>query len=142
MAYVKIWIHIVWGTKNRYPFLTKEVKQKVIDHIKENAKKKEIYIDSINGGNDHLRSLIALNADMSISKVVQLIKGESSFWINKEKIISTKFEWAEEYYAASVSESSLNKVRDYIKNQEEHHSKSSFNEAYEKFMKESGFGQG
>ena len=67
---------------------------------------------------------------------MQLIKGESVFWINKEKITATKFEWASEYYAASVSESVLTKVRAYIKNHEEHHHKSSFKEEYEKFMKE------
>jgi len=142
MAYVKIWIHAVFGTKDRFPYFTKEIKQTIIDHIKENSKKKEIFIDCINGGNDHLHCLIALNADMSISKAMQLIKGESSFWINKEKVTATKFEWADEYYAESISESSLNNVRDYIKNQEQHHRKSSFSEDYEKFMKESGFGQG
>ena len=46
--------------------------------IKENAKKKEIYIDSINGHTEHLHCLFSLNGDMSIAKAMQLIKGESS----------------------------------------------------------------
>ncbi len=49
---------------------------------------------------------------------MQLIKGESSFWVNKEKIFISKFEWADEYYAVSVSESQLQKVKDYIENQQ------------------------
>jgi putative transposase len=135
MAFVKIWVHAVWGTKNRFPYLTEKIKPDLIDHIKQNAKNKGIFIDCINGHTEHLHCLIGLNADMSISKVMQLIKGESAFWINKEKITTSKFEWADEYFAASVSESALDKVRGYINNQEEHHRKTTFNDEYEKFMK-------
>jgi putative transposase len=134
MAFVRIWIHAVWGTKSHHPYLTKEIKSKVIFHIKENAKTKEIFIDTINGYNDHLHCLMALNADMSVSKAMQLIKGESAFWINKERITEEKFEWADEYFAVSVSESMLAKVKGYINNQEEHHSKTSFTQEYEKFI--------
>ena len=132
-------IHAVWATKNRYPSLTNDIRQKIIDHIKENAKTKQIYIDSINGHNDHLHCLFGLNADMSISKVMQLIKGESAFWVNKEKFTKTKFEWADEYFAVSVSESTIDKVRDYINNQEEHHKKITFTQEYETFVKQYNF---
>jgi len=143
MSYVRIWIHGVWGTKNRFPYLTKEVKAKVIEHIRENAKGKEMFIDTIDGHVEHLHCLMALNADLSISKTMQLIKGESAFWINKYKITPRNFEWADEYFAVSVSESMLDKVRAYINNQEEHHRKISFQEEYEKFMRSYKFpGQG
>ena len=135
MAYVRIWIHAVWGTKNRKPYLLDDTKQQIINHIKANSKQKNIYIDSINGYHEHLHCLLGLNAEMSISKAMQLIKGESAFWINKEKITKEKFEWADEYYAVSVSESELNKVRAYIFNQEEHHKKKTFAEEYEEFIK-------
>ncbi len=135
MAFVRVWIHVVWGTKNRFPYLTKEVKSDVINHIKQNAKSKEIFIDCINGHTEHLHCLIGLDADMGISKVMQLIKGESAFWINKQKLTSAKFEWADEYFAVSVSESVLEKVRSYINNQEKHHRKITFNEEYEIFIK-------
>lgn len=134
MAYARVWIHLVWGTKNRYPYLVNDIKQKVINHIKENAKEKEIFIDCINGYHEHLHCLIGLNADISISKTLQLIKGESAFWINKQKLTKEKFEWADEYFAISVSESQLEKVRDYIKNQEAHHQKTTFTEEYQKFI--------
>lgn len=134
MAFVKIMIHAVWGTKNRQPLLTKEIRLKVIEHIQENAKTKGIYIDRLNGYADHLHCLFALNADMSISKVLQLLKGESSFWINKNKITSSKFEWADEYFASSVSESMVNTVRVYIDNQEKHHQKTTFTQEFEAFL--------
>lgn len=70
---------------------------------------------------------------------MQLLKGESSYWINKEKIIKTKFEWADEYFAVSVSESMIDKVRDYINGQEEHHKKITFSQEYENFIKQYKF---
>ncbi len=135
MSFVKVMIHAVWGTKNRYPFLTTEIRPAVVEHIKQNAVTKEIYIDTINGYTDHLHCLFALNTDMSISKALQLIKGESAFWINKQDLTESKFEWADEYFAASVSESNMNKVRAYINGQEQHHKKVTFMEEYDKFIR-------
>ncbi len=139
MSYVRIWLHCVWGTKNRQPFITRQNKKAILDHIKENAENKNIYIDFINGHREHIHVLISLNKDQTISKVIQLIKGESSHWINKEKMIPTKFEWADEYFAVSVSESHVNRVREYIKNQEAHHRIKSWQEEYEEFMEKYGF---
>lgn len=103
MAYVKVMIHAVWGTKNRERIINKSSMKIILDHIRENAKTKEIYIDTINGQPEHIHCLFGLNADMALSKAMNLMKGESSHWINKEKIFKTKFEWADEYFAASVS---------------------------------------
>jgi REP element-mobilizing transposase RayT len=132
-------VHAVWGTKSRYPFLTKKIRTVVYEHIRQNAKSKQIFIDSINGVGDHIHVLLGLNADMSIAKTIQLIKGEASFWINKQKITSSLFEWADEYYAVSVSEGQLNKVREYISIQEEHHRKKTFREECDEFLKHHNF---
>ena len=142
MAFVKIWIHAVWGTKNREPVLEKRILESVCDHIKENGKLKGIFIECINGYSDHLHCLMLLNADTSISKQMQLIKGESSFWINKNKILKGRFEWADEYFASSVSEDKLDIARAYILNQQEHHKKVTFKDEYEKFLKHFGFDHG
>ncbi len=139
MAYVRIWLHCVWGTKNRTPFLLKDNKWVIINHIKENAKTKGIYIDFINGSKEHVHCLISLNADQTIAKVMHLIKGESSFWINKKGIVKGRFEWADEYFAVSISESHLPGVREYIKNQEEHHRKKTWEEECSEFMEKYGF---
>ena len=122
MAYVRIWLHCVWGTKYRTRRLTGEVLPKLIEHIKSNAKEKGIYIDTINGYREHIHCIISLGPDQTISGVIQLIKGESSFWINRNKICRYKFEWAVEYYCISFGESDLDRVRLYIRNQEGHHS--------------------
>ena len=133
-------IHAVWGTKNREPILTRDLRRQVIDHMEANARTKRLYIDTLDGYVDHLHCLYGLNADMSISKSLQLMKGESSFWINKERLTKYKFEWADEYFAGSVSESMIPIVRAYIRNQEEHHRKKTFKEEYDEFIKKCDLG--
>ena len=140
MPFIKVYIHFVWSTKNRYPYLdSKELRLKVWNHIRENAKEKGIFIDFINGYNDHCHCLISLGVDQTIQKVVQLIKGESSYWINKNNLTEEKFEWQDEYFAVSVSESILKNVREYIKNQEEHHLRKTFQQEYDEFNRKYSF---
>tara|TARA_R110002126_G_scaffold181187_4_gene330044 strand:- start:54828 stop:55265 length:438 start_codon:yes stop_codon:yes gene_type:complete len=135
MPFVKVYIHFVWSTKNRIPFLeTKAMRQKVWNHIKENAIKKRIHIDYINGYSDHCHCLVSLGTDQTVEKIMHLIKGESSFWINQQKLTKEKFQWQSEYFAVSVSESMVDRVRNYIKNQETHHSKKTFQEEYDEFI--------
>lgn len=139
MSFVQIWLHAVWGTKNREAVLDKPIRNKVCQHILDNAKEKAIYIDCINGHTEHLHCLMLLNADLSISKQMQLIKGESSFWVNKNKLVKRHFEWADEYFAVSVSEDKLDIVQGYINNQEAHHQKVTFLDEYNKFLKHFNF---
>jgi putative transposase len=141
MAYVRIWVHAVWGTKEREPILNKENRYRLFEHIRENARIKGIYVDFINGYTDHIHVLISLDAEQNIAKVMQLIKGEASYWANKNSIFNHKLNWADEYFAVSVSESMVDVVRNYIKNQEEHHTKKTFAEECEEFMTKYGFGK-
>lgn len=115
-----------------------DIRKIVWQPIRENAKKRGIYIDFVNGYSDHCHCLISMGVNQSIQQIMKLIKGESFYWINKQGILSASappltnvikpiFEWQEESYAASVSASSLAAVRNYIRNQEVHHSKKPFN---------------
>ncbi len=140
MSWVRIWVHLVFSTKNREPFLHKEIRKNVFQHIKQNRDKKEMYLDSVNGFSDHAHCLISLNREHSISHTAQLIKGESSHWINQNKLTTNKFVWQDDYWAVGVSESHLQAVRNYICNQEEHHHKISFAEEVEEFMNKYGWG--
>ena len=140
MPFVKVYIHIVWSTKNRIPFLnSKDLRINVWKHIKQNASEKGIFIDVVNGYSDHCHCLISLSTNQTIEKVVQLIKGESSFWINKNNLTEEKFAWQDEYFGVSVSESMIEKVRNYIINQEKHHLTKSFSEEYEEFISKYNF---
>lgn len=140
MSFIKIYVHIVFSTLNRIPLLNStELRVKVWKHIKENASSKGIYLDMINGYSDHCHCLISLGSNQNIEKIIQLIKGESSFWINKNQLTKDKFAWQDEYFAVSVSESMIESVRNYIKNQEIHHMKKSFADEYQEFIEKYNF---
>ena len=129
MSFLKIYIHFVWSTKNRIPYLdTLDLRLNVWKHIKENGKEKGIFIDQVNGYSDHCHCLISLRSNQTIQNIAQIIKGESSHWINENNLCPDKFQWQDEYFAVSVSESMLLRVRNYIKNQEQHHTKYTFEE--------------
>jgi len=76
-----------------------------------------------------------MNSEQNISKIAHVLKGESSFWINQNKLTKSKFYWQDDYFARSISDTQLDTVREYIKNQEEHHRKKTFQEEYDEFIK-------
>ena len=139
MSFVKIWVHLVFATKNREPLLKKEFRYDVYKHISQNCLDKDIFLQVINGYTDHIHCLISLGKDQSIAKISQLIKGESSFWINKNNLVEGKFSWQDDYFAVSVSESQVNTVINYIKNQEQHHANKTFAEEVDEFMLKYGW---
>ena len=139
MPYTKVMIHRIWATKSRMPIISDELKPLLLSHIKQNAIAKGIFIDTLNCVKDHIHLLISLGTEQTISKIAMLIKGESSFWVNNQKLIRQKFEWQDEYIALSVSESGIDKVRQYIMNQQDHHKKKTFTQEYEEFLNVHGF---
>ena len=134
MSWVRIWVHVVFSTKNREPYLaSKALRFKVFRHIKANANEKEIWLDCVNGYQEHAHCLIGLGKNQTISKIAQLIKGESSFWINRNKLTDHKFMWQDDYWAVSVSEGHLPLVRKYIHKQESYHKAQTFLEEMDGF---------
>ena len=111
----------------------------MFEHIRENALKKNIHIDFLNGYIEHVHCLISFGSDQTLEKLMQLIKGESSFWINKNQLTKQRFEWQDEYFVASVSQSNVPSVRRYIARQEQHHSKFSFDDEFENMLLRAGF---
>ena len=142
MPVIKVYLHFVWTTKNRIPYLpTLEIRNLMWDHIALNAKKKGIFLLCVNGYDDHCHCLVSMCKDQTLSKIAQLIKGESSYWINKSGLIRSyfpnkDFDWQDEYYVESVSPRSVRAVLNYIHSQEEHHKVITFKEEYDKFLKE------
>ena len=126
----------MWTTKNRIPYLKDPIRDMVLSHIRDNAKQKGIFIDHINGSLEHLHALISLGAKQTISEIMQKIKGESSYWINKNKMTRFKFEWQDDYYAVSIGMSQLDILREYIRNQVAHHTKVSLEEELTKLIEE------
>ncbi|MCF6358397.1 MAG: IS200/IS605 family transposase [Draconibacterium sp.] len=139
MSYVKIWIHAVWTVKNRMPLLNHDARENLFTHIHNNALEKEILMEVVGGHNNHVHCLFRLKNNQTIENVMQLIKGESSFWFNKNNLSQNKLNWQKEYFAVSVSESKVDVVKKYIQNQEEHHRKKTWDEEYTEFITKYGF---
>jgi len=140
MPYVKIWIHAVWTVKNREPILKSEIRKEFFDHINQNALSKEILMEAVGGHHNHVHCLFRLKNNQTIENVMQLIKGESSYWFNNKSGFSQqKLNWQKEYFAVSVSESQVSKVKNYILTQEEHHKKKTWEDEYNEFIEKYGF---
>ncbi|WP_320112127.1 IS200/IS605 family transposase [Draconibacterium orientale] len=139
MSYTTIWLHCVWSTKNRECIISNTFRPVLLKHIRENARDKGIVLDYINLHRDHVHALINLGRKQHIADVMQQLKGESSHWINKMGVMSSKFYWQDDYFAVSVSQSHVERVRNYIKNQDKHHRKLTWDEEVEQFFKRYNF---
>ncbi len=89
---------------------------------------------AINNMPDHLHIFVGLHPTHSVSDFMRIVKGDSSEWINKEKLTNRKFQWQDGYGAFSYSRSYIDNVVKYIMNQQEHHKKISFLEEYKKML--------
>lgn len=139
MSYTKIWLHCVWSTKNRKIVIPISFRPILLSHFREEAKSKEISLDFINAHKDHVHALVNLGRQQTIASVMKQLKGESSHWINKMNTIPTKFSWQDDYFAVSVSQSHVERVRRYIKNQDEHHKRITWEKEVELFLEKYGF---
>jgi len=133
-SFYKIWLHVIFSTKDREPLITKEKEQAIYNFIAEQLRELNCPVRIINGIQDHIHLLFLQNPQKSIAEIIKQIKGSSSHWINQQKIILNQFSWQTGYGVFSVSESQLEKVYLYIKNQKEHHKKKTFAEEYGDFI--------
>ena len=139
MSYVKVWIHLVFTTKNRNDLLTGDIRPEVFEHIRIHGAAKGIFLKAIGGYVEHVHCLLSLGRTQTVADVAQLIKGESSFWINKHRFCRSRFSWQDDYYAVSVSESLVKRVTAYIDNQERHHADKTWEDEENELMDKYGF---
>ena len=92
---------------------------------------------AIGGIEDHVHALVNLGPTLGIAKAVQVLKANSSRWMNEHP--GTRFEWQEGYFACSVSRSVVPKVRQYIANQEKHHRRMDSQQEFALLLKKHGF---
>ena len=137
-TYSSLNYHIVFSTKNRRPWLTLGIEQRVWSYIGGIARKHKMTALQIGGVEDHIHSLIIAPPTLSPSQIAQHLKGESSKWIHEEFPALKQFEWQDGYGAFTVSKSNLPDVINYIRNQREHHRKRSFQEEYLEFLIKNG----
>ena len=133
-SHIKVWVHLIWSTKNRSRILHKELRSQLFTHLIEKGAESEIIIEKLNIQPEHVHLLFNLPADNMLQNIVKNFKGESSRWINENSLVKTRFKWQRGYGAFSVSSSRVDVVNQYIANQDEHHRKKSFAEEYELFL--------
>ncbi len=134
-TFSRLWVHIIFGVKGRLKLLNDRVRQSVLFHIQNDIPIPGLEIHEAGGYKDHIHLLTLIHPRLSVSWIVKKIKGESSHLINERSLLKYKFGWQPGYSSFSVSESMVEVIKDYIKNQEKHHRKMSFEEELEKFFK-------
>lgn len=135
----KIWIHAIWATKDRIPLINASIERNVYQFISEQFIELGCQVRIINGMPDHIHCLFLLSSQKSIAEVMKQIKGSSSHYINQNDMIADKFSWQTGYAAYSISESGVEKVFQYIKNQKSHHQRKTFQQEYDEFLNLYGF---
>ena len=134
-TYTQIYIQNVIVVKNRnylIPFQKKEILYKYITGIIQNKKHKLL---AINGIPNHIHFLIGMNPAEALSDLIKEVKRCSTNFMNEQKWVKGKFSWQEGFGGFSYSRSHLDRVINYIKNQERHHKRKSFKEEYIQMLK-------
>lgn len=128
--------HIIWTPRGRKPVLKKKGRRDLFNYIFGILKNKNCHVYRINGVDDHLHIALALHPSVSLSSLIKDIKIASGKMIKSTKIFDGFEGWQDGYAAFTHGYSSLDTLVNYIKNQEEHHKKTSFLEEYMKLLEE------
>ena len=134
-SYISAYFHYVFSTKHRQPLIRPEFQKELWAYMGGIARKNNMKTISVGGTNDHIHILLSLPSTVTISKAIQLIKGNSSKWINESFENSKPFAWQKGYGAFSINVSILDATLRYIENQPKHHNHVSFQEEYISFLK-------
>jgi len=132
---VKNFIHLVFSTKHRQPFIDKTIQPELYAYIGGICKNHECYPYSIGGIEDHIHILCLLSKKIPLYKLPEVVKSNSSRWIKTKGQAYQNFYWQSGYGAFSVNPSEVSVVKNYIANQEEHHKSRDFQDEYRAILK-------
>ena len=133
-TYTQLYIQCVFAPKYRAALIHPDWEGRLRAYITQIAQTHKHKMLAINNMPDHLHLFVGLNPNQSVSDMIRFIKGDSSEWINKEKLTAGKFFWQEGYGAFSYSKSQVDSVVRYIAGQKEHHRKVSFLDEYRQML--------
>jgi putative transposase len=131
-TYASNFVHCIFSTKDRKPLIAAARKTDLYAYIGGIARSEGFSLVAAGGTANHVHLLFILPASQSLSVTVQKLKGSSSHWMGKG------FHWQEGYGAFSVSPSQVAAVKKYIRGQEEHHIKQSFEEEFTALLRHCG----
>jgi putative transposase len=135
MSYVSSYYHCVFSTKERRPEITPSLRERLWPFLGGIARQNQMKAIEVGGVADHVHMLLALPSTLAIAKAMQLIKGGSSKWVHEEFRNHSLFGWQVKYGAFTVSVSQLDRIVEYIRGQEEHHRKETFQEEFLTLLK-------
>ena len=131
----KLYIHIIFSTKNREPLLDRDIQTELTSYLGGTLSHLDCQPIEIGGASDHVHILCCLSKNLSLSTLIEEIKSSSSKWIKTKEQRLAQFHWQSGYGGFSVSQSHLNAVIKYIRQQDEHHRKVTFQEEFREFLK-------
>src|SRR5438477_3078518 len=135
MSYISSYHHCVFSTKERRPLIPPELRERLWPFLGGIARQNQMKAVEIGGMPDHVHVLLSLPSSLSIAKALQLLKGGSSKWVHDTFPEHRLFGWQVKYGAFSVSVSQLEKTIDYIRTQEPHHRKMTFQDEFLALLK-------
>ena len=133
-TFTQLYVQCVFAPKFRVAMIQPQWEERLRTYISTIAKTNGHKMIAINNMPDHLHLFVGLNPTQSISEMMRIIKGDSSEWINNERLTVRKFQWQEGYGAFSYSKSHVDAVAKYVMNQKEHHKKVSFLDEYKQML--------
>ena len=137
-SYSALYYHIIFSTKNRTAQITTDIQPRLCDYIGGITKGENGTLIAAGVMPDHVHLLAAFPTTKCVADIVGRIKANSSKWIHETWLARRGFAWQSGYGAFTVSQSSLDKVRAYIDNQDTHHASLSFEEEFVAFLKRHG----
>jgi putative transposase len=136
-TYTNLLYHIVFSTKERQPLITNEINDELYRYIGGIIRAEGGKLLEIGGIEDHVHILAKLKPAIAVSDALRLIKANSSKWANEGKA-KMRFAWQEGFGAFSVSESQVEPVAHYIRHQEEHHARQTYQEEFVSLLERHG----
>ena len=136
-THTSLYFHLVFSTKNRLPLITGEWKEKMHAYLGGIVRNQKGVALAVGGVENHVHLLVSLNATHCLSDFMRELKASSSGWIHRE-IGLKNFAWQVGYGAFTVSPNNLERVKNYVLHQEEHHKKQTFEKEYVGLLKASG----
>lgn len=132
-TYTNFLYHIVFSTKERFPFIKKESRERFYDYIGGTIRGLGGICLEIGGVEDHIHLLVKLKPTLDVPQFLQKLKPNTTKFAREN--LYPKFEWQNGYGGFTVGESQIEVVRKYIQNQEAHHRKISFEDEFKDLLK-------
>ena len=130
----KLVVHLIFSTKDRLPVLTPAIREELNAYMVGVLRELESPALLVNSVADHVHILVMLSKNVALAKAVEEVKKSSSKWVKTQGAEFGDFHWQNGYGGFSVSQSSLDAVKRYIADQEEHHRRRTFQEEFLAFL--------